>query len=165
MSRLTDRTFVTGVSTTDLIHIVVTGDTSQSSDGSSYKASIQQVIDLITGTTGTSGTSGTNGSSGTNGTSGTNGSSGTSGTNGTNGTSPSFFYGTFISKSAQTSTSTTTAYSMSADTTIYSNGVSVVNGSQFTVANYGIYNIQFSAQLESSSGGSTQTMDILVIIS
>lgn len=53
MSRLTDRTFTTGVSTTDLIHIVVTGDTSQSSDGSSYKATIQQLIDLIIQTTGT----------------------------------------------------------------------------------------------------------------
>jgi hypothetical protein len=51
MSRLTDRTFTTGVSTTDLIHIVVTGDTSQSSDGSSYKATIQQVLNLFTGTT------------------------------------------------------------------------------------------------------------------
>lgn len=53
MSRLTDRTFTTGVSTTDLIHIVVTGDTSQSSDGSSYKATIQQLTDLIVETTGT----------------------------------------------------------------------------------------------------------------
>lgn len=44
MSRLTDRTFTTGVSTTDLIHIVVTGDTSQSSDGSSYKATVQQLL-------------------------------------------------------------------------------------------------------------------------
>lgn len=51
MSRLTDITFTTGVSTTDLIHIVVTGDTSQSSDGSSYKATIQQVLNLFTGTT------------------------------------------------------------------------------------------------------------------
>lgn len=53
MSRLTDRTFTTGVSTTDLIHIVVTGDTSQSSDGSSYKATIQQLTDIIVETTGT----------------------------------------------------------------------------------------------------------------
>lgn len=53
MSRLTDRTFTTGVSATDLVHIVVTGDTSQSSDGSSYKATLQQLTDLIVQTTGT----------------------------------------------------------------------------------------------------------------
>lgn len=48
MSLLTDRTFATGVTLNDLIHIVITGDTSQNPAGSSYKASIQQVFDSYT---------------------------------------------------------------------------------------------------------------------
>jgi len=47
MSFLTDQTQVSGVSLTDLIHVVVTGDTSQNPAGSSFKASIQQVADAI----------------------------------------------------------------------------------------------------------------------
>ena len=49
MAKLTTRTLATGVTTDDLIHIVITGDTSQDPDGSSYKASIKQVFDAITG--------------------------------------------------------------------------------------------------------------------
>jgi hypothetical protein len=41
--RLTDRTLATGVSENDIIHIVITGDTSQNPAGSSYKATIKQV--------------------------------------------------------------------------------------------------------------------------
>jgi hypothetical protein len=44
--RLTDRTFATGVTKQDLIHIVITGDTTQSPEGSSYKASIGQLLEL-----------------------------------------------------------------------------------------------------------------------
>jgi hypothetical protein len=44
MSLLTDQTQVSGVSLTDFIHVVVTGDTSQNPAGSSYKSEIQQVI-------------------------------------------------------------------------------------------------------------------------
>lgn len=47
MPTLTSRTLATGVTKTDLIHIVITGDTSQSVDGSSYKATISQVQDSI----------------------------------------------------------------------------------------------------------------------
>jgi hypothetical protein len=56
MAFLTDRTLATGVSTTDLIHIVITGDTSQNPAGSSYKATMGQVLDLINPTTITGGT-------------------------------------------------------------------------------------------------------------
>jgi len=70
MALLTDQIQATGVSLTDLIHIVITGDTSQNPAGSSYKATIQQVARVISGTTGTSGTSGSRGSSGTSGQSG-----------------------------------------------------------------------------------------------
>jgi G:T-mismatch repair DNA endonuclease (very short patch repair protein) len=42
---------------------------------------------------------------------------------------------------------------MQLDTTEHSVGVSVVAGSRITFAHAGVYNIQFSAQLESTSAG------------
>jgi hypothetical protein len=45
--KLTDRSFATGVTTNDLIHIVITGDTTQSPQGSSFKASVGQIISLL----------------------------------------------------------------------------------------------------------------------
>lgn len=48
MAFLTDRTLATGVTLQDLIHIVITGDTSQGNfAGSSYKATIGQVSNTI----------------------------------------------------------------------------------------------------------------------
>jgi len=44
--RLTDRTFATGVTKQDLIHIVITGDTTDSPEGSSYKAPVGQILEL-----------------------------------------------------------------------------------------------------------------------
>jgi len=49
MSKLTSRTLATGASLNDLIHIVITGDTSQSAQGSSYKASLSQLVPLFGG--------------------------------------------------------------------------------------------------------------------
>jgi hypothetical protein len=51
--KLTDRQLASGVTLTDLVHIVITGDTSQSSVGLSYKATIQQISDVIGGGGGT----------------------------------------------------------------------------------------------------------------
>jgi hypothetical protein len=56
MAFLTDRILATGVTANDLIHIVITGDTSQNPAGSSYKATMGQVLDLINPTTITGGT-------------------------------------------------------------------------------------------------------------
>ena len=47
LKRLTDIGSATGVTLSDFIHIVITGDTSQDSAGSSYKASLQQVYDVF----------------------------------------------------------------------------------------------------------------------
>jgi hypothetical protein len=44
--RLTDRTFATGITKQDLIHIVITGDTTDSPEGSSYKAPVGQILEL-----------------------------------------------------------------------------------------------------------------------
>ena len=69
-------------------------------------------------------------------------------------------YGSFLSSVAQSALTTTDAYSISADTTTLSNGVTVVDGSKFTVVSAGTYNLQFSVQIESTKGGSPETVDI-----
>lgn len=51
MAFLTDRTLTTGVTVDNLIHIVITGDTSQNPAGSSYKATLGQVVSLSTSIT------------------------------------------------------------------------------------------------------------------
>ena len=61
-----------------------------------------------------------------------------------------FNYGQFSSTTTQ-SGSANTAYSMTFDTTDFSNGVTLVGGSRLTVANTGLYNIQFSAQLHTTA--------------
>lgn len=51
MAKLTDKTLAqsTAITLTTLIHIVTTGDTSQSQSGSSYKAQLNQVAPVIGG--------------------------------------------------------------------------------------------------------------------
>ena len=57
-------------------------------------------------------------------------------------------YGAFSDFTSQTTTANT-ATLMALDTTDFSNGVTLVTGSKITVANAGIYNLQFSVQLQS----------------
>ena len=57
-------------------------------------------------------------------------------------------YGAFQDSTDQTAASTTTAYPMTFDTTDFSNGVYLSNSSRMNVRNAGIYNVQFSVQLE-----------------
>ena len=59
-------------------------------------------------------------------------------------------YGQFSSTQTQ-SGSADTAYSMTFDTTDFSQGVSLVSGSRITIANTGLYNIQFSSQLHTTA--------------
>lgn len=61
------------------------------------------------------------------------------------------YYGAFSDSTTQTIASTTTAYPMTLDTTDDAWGVSIVSGSRITFANPGTYNVQFSAQFDSSS--------------
>jgi hypothetical protein len=49
MAYLTDRALASGVTLSDLLHIVIPSDVSQNPDGSSYKATIQQVGDALSG--------------------------------------------------------------------------------------------------------------------
>jgi hypothetical protein len=65
-----------------------------------------------------------------------------------------FNYGAFCSTGSQTNPVADVSRSMQLDTTEHSVGVSVVAGSRITFAHAGVYNIQFSAQLESIAAGS-----------
>ena len=72
----------------------------------------------------------------------------TSGSNGNFG-----FYGAFCSTGSQTNPSPNVSRSMQLETTEHSNGVTVVSGSRITTAYKGVYNLQFSAQLEKIDNG------------
>lgn len=66
-------------------------------------------------------------------------------------------YGAFYSTGSQTNPVTNVSRSMIVESTSLSNGVTVVDGSKMTVTNPGIYNLQFSAQLEKNSNGVSTT--------
>ena len=63
-------------------------------------------------------------------------------------------YGAFQDSTTQTAANTTTAYPITFNTTDFSNGVTMVSGSRFTVTNAGLYNLQFSVQLDNSTNNS-----------
>lgn len=62
-------------------------------------------------------------------------------------------YGAFYSNVTQLNTSSGNRLSMTFNNTTAANGVSVVSGSQLTVAKAGAYNIQFSAQVTKTDSG------------
>lgn len=68
-------------------------------------------------------------------------------------------YGAFYSNVDQTNPVANTAMAMTFNNTTTANGVSVVSNSRLTIAKTGVYNIQFSAQL-SKTGGGTGVADI-----
>jgi uncharacterized lipoprotein YbaY len=68
-------------------------------------------------------------------------------------------YGAFQDSTDQTAGSTTIAYSVTFDTTDYSNGVYLSNSSRVNVRNYGIYNLQFSIQFKNTTND-TQDVDV-----
>jgi hypothetical protein len=61
-----------------------------------------------------------------------------------------FPYGAFSSNQSQTTTANT-ATLMTLNTTDFSNNVSLVTGSKLTATKAGIYNLQFSAQIDNSA--------------
>jgi hypothetical protein len=67
---------------------------------------------------------------------------------------PTRYYGAFYDLTTQTG-STNVSGSVILGNTQHANGVSVVSGSRVTVANAGVYNLQFSTQLYRSQGGTT----------
>ena len=60
-------------------------------------------------------------------------------------------YGAFQSTADQTAAAANTAYAMTLNTTDYANGVSVVSNSRITVADAGIWNLQWSGQFQNTS--------------
>ena len=67
---------------------------------------------------------------------------------------PILHYGAFSDTTTQTAASIDTAYGMVFNTTDSSNGVSIGSPtSRLVAANQGVYNVQFSAQLDKTSGG------------
>jgi hypothetical protein len=67
---------------------------------------------------------------------------------------PILHYGAFSDTTLQAITSINTAYAMTFNTTDAANGVSIGSPtSRLVVANQGVYNVQFSAQLDKASGG------------
>lgn len=66
-------------------------------------------------------------------------------------------YGAFQDTADQTAASANTAYAINFNTTDYSNNIYISNGSRINVRNYGIYNLQFSAQLRNTD---TQIHDV-----
>ena len=80
---------------------------------------------------------------------------------------PTGYYGAFQDNTTQTAASINTAYPVKFNTTDLTNGVSVVNDgssnpTRVTLANTGIYNIQFSLQLEKTGGSGNMTVDIWI---
>jgi hypothetical protein len=78
---------------------------------------------------------------------------------------PSGYYGAFQDDTNQSAVSANTAYEVKFNTTELSNGVQIVNDgsgnpTKITLANTGIYNIQFSLQLEKISGSGNYIIDI-----
>jgi len=72
-------------------------------------------------------------------------------TGGTGGQYISNVYGAFQDSTTQTAVSTTVAYPITFNTTDYSNGVTVVSSSRLTVEYDGLYNLQFSVQLQNTT--------------
>lgn len=67
---------------------------------------------------------------------------------------PILHYGAFSDTTTQTAASINTAYGMVFNTTDSSNGVSIGSPTSRLVAGFqGVYNVQFSAQLDKTSGG------------
>lgn len=72
-------------------------------------------------------------------------------------TGTALYYGSFISTLTQTTTGNEQK-AMTLNTTLLSNGISIQNNSRIQVANAGIYNLQFSAQITKTQGGSNETI-------
>ncbi len=64
---------------------------------------------------------------------------------------PNGYYGSFYDTTTQTAAAINTAYAMKLNTTVISEGISIVSNSRITFSYPGVYNIQFSAQVDSTA--------------
>ena len=68
-------------------------------------------------------------------------------------------YGAFQDSTDQVAANTTTAYPVTFNTTDFANGVTMASGSRITVADAGIWNLQFSIQFTNTTNAS-QDVDV-----
>ena len=68
-------------------------------------------------------------------------------------------HGAFQDSTDQVAANTTTAYAITFNTTDFSNGVTMASGSRITVADAGIWNLQFSIQFTNTTNAS-QDVDV-----
>ena len=68
-------------------------------------------------------------------------------------------HGAFQDSTNQVAANTTTAYAVTFNTTDFANGVTVASGSRITVADAGIWNLQFSIQFTNTTNAS-QDVDV-----
>jgi len=68
-------------------------------------------------------------------------------------------HGAFQDSTDQTAANTTTAYAVTFNTTDFANGVTMASGSRITVADAGIWNLQFSIQFTNTTN-SSQDVDV-----
>jgi hypothetical protein len=68
-------------------------------------------------------------------------------------------YGSFQDSTDQVAANTTTAYPITFNTTDFSNGVTIASSSRITVAESGIWNVQFSIQFTNTTNAS-QDVDV-----
>jgi hypothetical protein len=78
---------------------------------------------------------------------------------------PIGYYGAFQDSTRQIAAAINTPYAVKLNTTDLSDGITIVNNgsgdpTRITIANTGVYNIQFSLQLEKSGGSGNMTADI-----
>ena len=113
------------------------------------------------GEKGATGDRGPQGFTGPQGPTGSQGPVGPKGDTGDPGISPVQYYGSFFDTTTQTNNPINTARAMQINTTDLSSGVSVVNNNEatprptrITIANAGVYNIEFSAQISKTDNGS-----------
>ena len=72
-------------------------------------------------------------------------------------------YGAFQDSTDQVAANTTTAYPITFNTTDFSNGVTIASSSRITVADSGIWNLQFSIQFTNTTNAS-QDVDVWFMV-
>lgn len=112
-----------------------------------------------TGATGATGLTGPQGDIGPAGPAGIAGIAGIAGPTGPAGPAWQGDYGSFYDTTTQTNPAANVARAMTLNTTVSADGISVTNNSRVTFATAGVYNLQFSAQIQKSDAG-TDTIDL-----
>jgi hypothetical protein len=110
-----------------------------------------------TGNTGPQGIQGAQGIPGTATNTGATGPTGATGAAGPTGAGGAIgYYGSFYDNTTQTNAGSTAANLMTFNSVDFQNGVTISSSTEINIANTGVYNIQFSAQVEKTDSGSDE---------